>query len=53
MLTKTLSKTEYMGIPSGSSKNGSNFITVECLLEFDADENKLKYAPLYNIDFDF
>ena len=46
METKAPSKKEYMGISGGSGKNDSGFITVECLLAFDTDENKKKVLDL-------
>ena len=46
METKALSKKEYMGISGGSGKNDSGFITLECLLSFDTDEDKKKVLRL-------
>ena len=46
METKAPSKKEYMGMSGGSGKNDSGFITVECLLAFDTDEDKKKVLDL-------
>jgi IS605 OrfB family transposase len=46
MEKKAPSKKEYMGISGGSSKNDSCFITLECLLSFDTDEDKKKVLDL-------
>jgi len=46
MEAKAPSKKEYMGISGGSGKNDSGFITVECLLTFDTEEDKKKVLDL-------
>ena len=46
MEAKAPIKKEYMGISGVSGKNDSGFITLECLLAFDTDEDKKKVLDL-------